>query len=643
MVLSDIILLLEQDSPFNRMIFNLLRESRLVFDLDSFGRTIITIEHITGSILDSSPLISQLGHAMKSNSVKFSEVTCSQILYGQYANSPISSLFNEGLKLLVDLSTEINIDILEGEIDLETWGTNGWITRVRKSCFIVKWLRGEELMSYKKWLPKMVNMKELEIRFCASPVVNLNLFLQALGTLQALKKLRFVLLLSFSSMRNNSDDSDPAELFKKFAALHKNQFTVKVIRQGIYLIDYDGESPEETIAKELEPLKSLITGLNIEVNITQRTEFGFGFLKSYRDLEELTANASEIAGLSEMEMKLKSFDGIPFDFPKLKSLYLYGFVIDKKMFESLPNSLAFLLIRDCNLSNRNDRGLHLLKFPTGLQVFRFRSKDETKYKYPVIENSSDLTSLHTVEIDTSPDPFSLIGFGQSERALPQPFLGSLPTTLRTFNMRAQSSDFDWNRISFLPLKSIQKLTLNFSNNAMKTIPPFNLDRIPSSLIYLDLSLANRDYIGRLHTPLLRHLYIDLGSSDDLAESTNKIIAEVKQLETLTIGASETAFRKRKLNLRELQFSQFPELTLILFNMEWHTHAIKIPDFPVTFRKLNFDFIENDLFSDDSPDEDYWAEYAQLKLQVVAKKLSSSVKNCHISSATNVPVELVVRG
>ncbi|GME78915.1 unnamed protein product [Ambrosiozyma monospora] len=197
------------------------------------------------------------------------------------------------------------------------------------------------------------------------------------------------------------------EEFKKFIESHKDQFTTQFNYYGKHSYDSDDDpQPEKTIVYQTEPIKDLVTGMEIRVEIEGTMKFDF--LKQYTELEYLSAKALGLDEVSSTDhqriMKLKLFDGLAFTFPKLKILDLLGFAITKELFGSFLNSLTSLYMKDCIPLDQKQYGfglgLGLLKFPTGLQAFKFDSTNEARYKFPIISNTKDLICLKSVVIYT---------------------------------------------------------------------------------------------------------------------------------------------------------------------------------------------------------------------------------------------------
>ncbi|GMG39443.1 unnamed protein product [Ambrosiozyma monospora] len=393
----------------------------------------------------------------------------------------------------------------------------------------------------------------------------------------------------------------------------------------------------------------------MEIRVDMKGIMKFDFLKQYTELEYLQARVSDLdevdSNLNDRQriMKLKSFDGLPFTFSKLKKLHLYGFAISKELFESFPDSLAYLYMKDCIPLDKEqyDSGLGpgLLKFPTGLQSFKFESTNETRYKYPIISNTKDLISLQTVDIDTNDGKVLMPISTEPTRTIPESFLRSLPDTVQTFKLRStlDGCEYDWNTLNFRPLKNTRTLILNFDFLMRRNsiIEKFNLSTIPSKLTYLKLHFAAKKYVGKLKAPELRELYLDLGdlAKEEICSCANRIIGELKNLTKLTLAVSERNFIKKRLDLRKFQFGQLTELALELMDIKLSLVFIVIPnELPITFTRFPLFFVENEpdiyesFFNQQSAGATGPVEHQVNIVVDNIEKLSPSVKNCQITAS-----------
>ncbi|GME82885.1 unnamed protein product [Ambrosiozyma monospora] len=202
---------------------------------------------------------------------------------------------------------------------------------------------------------------------------------------------------------------------------------------------YDSEDPklEKTVVPLTVPIREYVTGLKIRVDMTSLMKFYF--LNKYTELEYLEARVpdiNEVTSSDPIVRILKSFNGLLFKLPKLKILKLHGFAVSQKLFASLSDGLENLSMKDYFSFDLVAYGKRLVKFPTGIQVFKFESSNEIMYKCPVIANTKNLTSLHTVEISTNKVNFIMPSSMGPSRGFSEPFLKSLPDTVRTFKLKS---------------------------------------------------------------------------------------------------------------------------------------------------------------------------------------------------------------
>ncbi|GMG20190.1 unnamed protein product [Ambrosiozyma monospora] len=634
---SDIIQLVKDDSPLNTLIFEILTQNCLVFDMDHHKKIVATLENIPGYLSIHSGAIAQLRRVMEKNSLRFCEVRSRGRIYKELQDFDVPTVFDKSTQHLIDLSEVVNIDILEPNFDLSMWMALKRAHRIHKTSFIFNTLNDRELADWEQWLPELTNLKELNVRFQVAIVQrNLKRILKALASLKSLEKLEINI---FASLRDLGGMKTTNEL-KEFAASAKKKFTTTFIYNAHY--SAADPKPEQTIIPLADPLKKLISIM--EIRVTKFSTTKFDFLGKYTELEEIRVGVSELNESSNRlkVRRMKSLNGIPFSFPKLKILHLYGFAVSQKLFRSFPDSLTYLLMRDCVPTDVKSNNYGKLKFPTGLRTFRLEISNEGVNKFPIIENTKDLTSMRTVEI------FSYTGnyIDNATRSLPLSFLKSLPETLQTFdfNTDGDESDYNWNSLTFAPLKNVQRLIFYsaYVTRRACVIPKWNLNTVPNKLTYLKLRIVVKNYIGTLNTPDLRELYIDLGdTNEDFVPCANRIISGLNNLQFLTLETTVKHFKRKILDLRMFNFNQLTDLTLKLVDIDFPLVSIRIPDLPINFTKLQLDFVDNESnFIDAQLGRIQYSGPIDHILKIITTKMSARVRNCQISACKGEPISLV---
>ncbi|GME75442.1 unnamed protein product [Ambrosiozyma monospora] len=340
---------------------------------------------------------------------------------------------------------------------------------------------------------------------------------------------------------------------------------------------------------------------------------------------------------------MKSFNGIPFSFPELKTLHLYGFAVSQELFRSIPDGLKYLRLRDCAPTDVKLTDYGKLKFPTGLQTFRFEISNEKINRFPIIANTKNLTFLRTVEI------LAYVGnyIDYSIRSLPQTFLKSLPDTLRTFQFTTDGDEDNYirNLQTFAPLKNVQKLIFysEYATRRACVIPKWSLSLVPNNVTYLKLCTIVKDYTGTLNTPNLRELYIDLSdTNEDFVPCANRITSGLNKLQFLILAVTVKHFKRKILNLKKINFNQLTDLTLKLVDIDFPLVSIRILDLPINFTKLQLDFIDNvkQNFLDAQIGRIQFFGPIDHKLKIIATKMSASVKNCQITARKGESLSLV---
>ncbi|GMG20191.1 unnamed protein product [Ambrosiozyma monospora] len=640
--LDEMIPLVKQGSSFNKLIFELIQENKLIFDLDNHQQVLVTVDHIPGYIREGSELIEQFQKMMGKYSLKFPEANCSDAVYTELQlspNIPTSNIMRDGMPELVCHSCEANIDLLHPEVDLKLWNMLRWSRIVRKACLVVNALNNSEISVFTTYLPSLVYMTNLKLKFKSAIGNNRSLdrLLKTVGTLKSLKNLELVTTVSMSELGG----VDAAKIFKEFINKHKTNFITKFHYDAMLLTN----GAAQTAISVVRPIREFVTGMEVDVQLSRPMDFSF--LKRYTELEELSIITTGIKGSNDPQTvrRMKSLNGLPLSFPKLKTLHLHGLAISPALFQSFPDTLSSLTVKDCIPADPTAKRSDTYKFPTSLQFYRFESSNDFLYHYPIIENTEKLACLHTVEINANMTNDFLFDGAKRKKELPVLFLKSLPDTVKTFLLYTESDPraFNWGEVTFAPLKKIRNLTIEFEYYIRKNcvISEFNLAGIPSNLTYLRLNFIVEQYIGKLNTPELRELYLDLGDvAGNIIKCINQVISDATKLRKLNLLITGRKFSNKTLDLRLFKFGQLNELDLILFDVDFALVTIKIPDLPITFTNLQLDFVDSEFepmaffaFSQKAVHVDH-------KVKIVAPKLSASVKNCRISTTKKEPISLV---
>ncbi|GME75444.1 unnamed protein product [Ambrosiozyma monospora] len=554
--LDEMIPLVKPDSSFNKLIFDLIQENNIIFDLDNHAQTLVTLAHIPRFIRKGSEIIGQFQKIMGNYSLKFPEANCSEAVYTELQlspNIPTSNIFRDGMPELVCHSREVNIDLLHPEVDLKIWSMIRWSRLARKACLVVNALNDTEISVFTTYLSSFINIANLKLKFKSAikNKRNLDRLLKAVGTLKFLEKLEIVTTVSMHDLGG----LDAAKTFKEFINSHQNKFTTKFHYDAMLITNETAQSAVLAV----KPIREFVTGLKVNVELSRPIDFSF--LKRFTELEELsiiTTGIKEQWNDDQTVRRMKSLNGLPLTFPKLKTLHLHGLAISPSLFQSFPDSLSFLTVKDCIPANSNARRSDKYKFPTSLQFYRYESSNDFLYHYPIIENTEKLACLHTVEINANMTNEYLFDDSKRKKELPTPFLKSLPDTVKTFTLFTESDPraFDWDQITFAPLKRVRKLAVEFEYYIRMNcvISEFKLAGIPSNLTYLRLNFIVEEFIGKLNTPELRELYLDLGAvTGNTIRCVNTIISDTAKLRKLNLLITGDKFNKRTLDMRHFTF------------------------------------------------------------------------------------------
>ncbi|GME77847.1 unnamed protein product [Ambrosiozyma monospora] len=219
--------------------------------------------------------------------------------------------------------------------------------------------------------------------------------------------------------------------------------------------------------------------------------------------------------------------------------------------------------------------------------------------FPIIANSEELKCLFEVEFTTHLHPAVKQAGVELDLDVPLPFQLSFPKTVSSFGLEPDFYAYNWDAVTFTPLKNLQKLNIWGDPTSRKKteIASFNLERIPSQLTQVNfMRAANRNLNG------------------------------LSKLQRLSIVTTEKNFASSALDLRELSFGQLKKFTLELVNITFTAVTIKVPDLPVTLNKFLFVFIEKSVdLPATVPKQHEKTGETKHSIKVVASKLSSCVE------------------